>query len=1013
MASIDLSLTAEILQYIAWLIALVQLIIGLYLLYLEPRNNVNKSVSASLLIIAINTFAAGLLATAQDSRQAQLPTLLLAATTSVIVVALLQATIVLVYPANNRRHPYQAAVWGLVLIGLLPPALTLIDARFYTQLWYTGVDADTYMGGFVPQASYVNGWLSGPVNLLIYGFLGTILLALLLKALLFDKFVAKQTRRAAFWMLLGIILSIALAATTYTRWNFADVLAEASELYLALYLATNLLYLVAFTTSLTSPSPVTPSAMEPKARRAKLQFRLTILALIVALPLLAGMGIFLTQQAQIVLEQDAAQTLKTTNQAVVEAGEIWLTYNTRALRTLVASPDIISMDPSRQTPSLRALVSTYPDIYLASTTDQNGMNVARSDNSPMIDYSDRSWFQQAISGQPVSYQTMVGGAGQPALVVSMPIRQADNQILGVSMAASDLRLVSRILGQASRTSGATVYLINSEDRILAIAGKPIGILMEDISSYPPVKALRSGVTGNYAFQDINDVGWRSNLNLLTNGWGVIVQQTEESLFAPVRSFQRIALLVLVVGAALLFWLTWLTIRQVMQPIRGLTETAAAITDGDLTLTAPVYGDDELGQLAQSFNTMTAQLRDLIGSLENRVNERTRDLQRRAVQLQVTAQVAREAAVIRNPDRLLQDAARLISEQFNFYHTGIFLLDRPVEAAVSGPESVMFPAASQGSLERPVYAVLRAASSEGGQRMLARGHRLRVGQQGIVGYVAGTGEPRIALDTDKDATFFNNPDLPMTRSEMALPLKIGNRVIGVLDVQSRQANAFKQEDLETLQILADQLAVAIENARLLTESQQALRELEDLYGMQIRQGWQRTTSAMQAGGRPLGYVLGLRGVEPASTSRATGALPAGSSSTTPEIEAAIQLRDQKLGVLRLRRDAELGEWTAQDQALIQDVLDQLALALENARLMEEVRTHARQEELISKIVASTQSSLSLEGVMHTAVQEVVRALNVSRVRIRLGADGDVNGQEPRAATTDDVGDGDASAHGGQS
>jgi GAF domain-containing protein/HAMP domain-containing protein len=534
--------------------------------------------------------------------------------------------------------------------------------------------------------------------------------------------------------------------------------------------------------------------------------------------------------------------------------------------------------------------------------------------------------------------------------------------------------------------------------------------MEDISAYPPVEALRSGVTGDYPFQDINEIGWRANLNLLTNGWGVIVQQTEQSMFAPVRSFQRIALVVLVVGAALLFWLTWLTIRQVMQPVRSLTETAAAITQGDLSLTAPVYGDDELGLLANSFNTMTAQLRDLIGGLENRVNERTRDLQRRAVQLQVTAQVAREAATIRNPDRLLQDAARLISEQFNFYHTGIFLLDRPFEAPAGGVGS---STATRGSSERPLYAVLRAASSEGGQRMLARGHRLQVGQQGIVGYAAGAGEPRIALDTDRDATYFDNPDLPMTRSEMALPLKIGNQVIGVLDVQSRQANAFKQEDLETLQILADQLAVAIENARLLTESQQALRELEDLYGMQMRQGWQRMTSAMQSGGRRLGYTLSPRGVEPAPGDEAAQVLPSLSATPAPEIEVPIELRSQQLGMLRLRRDAELGEWSAQDQALIQDVLGQLSLALENARLMEEIRNHARQEELISQIVASTQSSLSLEGVMRTAVQEVVRILNVSRVRIQLSSENSADGKDAGGAGNGSAADNGSTASGGPS
>lgn len=988
MPAIDLTLpaallSAEILQYFAWLIALVQFIIGLYLLSLDPHRMANRSVGATLLIISLNTFAAGLLATAQNAQQARLPTYLLAATGAPIVVALLLSVVTLSYQAVLRRRTLRTLVGALILMGLIPPLLTLMDALFNTRLWYGGLNDATYFGGFVPANQYLTGWLSGPIHFLIYGLLGVLLLVLLLHTIFLDRRTTRQARRVAQWMLLAILLSILLTAASYTNWPISRLITTTPGLLLALNLLTSVLYLIALTPALAQTTPIPTTAPTHRMRQGRLQIRLTALALIVALPLLAGMGIFLTQQAQLVLERDAALALNATNRAVVEAGEIWLAYNARALRTLVSSPDIISMDPARQKPALLALVSTYPDMYLASTTDKTGMNVARSDSMPLIDYRDRDWFQQAVSGQPVSYQTLVGGYGQPALVISMPIRQPGGQILGVGMAASDLRQVSRILGQAVLDSNATAYLVNAENRVMALSGQPVGILMEDLSAYPPVRALRSGITGEYAFQDITETRWRASLNLLTNGWGVIVQQTEESLFAPVRSFQRIALVVLVVGTALLFWLTWLTIRQVMQPVRSLTETAVAITNGDLSSMAPVYGEDELGLLAYSFNTMTAQLRDLIGGLENRVYERTRDLQRRAAQLQVTAQVAREAASIRDPDRLLQDAVRLISEQFNFYHAGIFLIDRPASGAGGATGS----SDAQGVLERPSYAVLRAASSEGGRRMLARGHRLAVGQQGIVGYVAGTGEPRIALDTDQDTVYFDNPDLPMTRSEMALPLKIGNRVIGVLDVQSRQANAFNQEDLETLQILADQLAVAIENARLLSESQQALRELETLYGMQIRQGWRRMTSAMRSSGRQLRYVLGARGIEPAD-----GNPTPADSVPQAEIIAPIELRNQRLGVLRLHRDAEQGQWTSQDQALVQEVLAQLALALENARLMEEIHNHARQEELISQIVASTQGSFSLEGVMRTAVQEVVRVLNVGRVRIQLGGDEAGDGEQ---------------------
>ncbi len=181
--------------------------------------------------------------------------------------------------------------------------------------------------------------------------------------------------------------------------------------------------------------------------------------------------------------------------------------------------------------------------------------------------------------------------------------------------------------------------------------------------------------------------------------------------------------------------------------------------------------------------------------------RSRDLERRSVQLQAAAEVSRTAISVRDLDALLSQVTHLISEQFGFYHTGIFLLDETAE-----------------------YAVLQAANSEGGQQMLERGHRLKVAEQGVVGYVTGTGEPHIVLDVGADAVHFNNPLLPETRSEMALPLKLGAQIIGALDVQSRKEGAFDEEDATVLRTMADQLAIAIENARLLQETQQTVHEL---------------------------------------------------------------------------------------------------------------------------------------------------------------------------------------------
>ena len=189
-----------------------------------------------------------------------------------------------------------------------------------------------------------------------------------------------------------------------------------------------------------------------------------------------------------------------------------------------------------------------------------------------------------------------------------------------------------------------------------------------------------------------------------------------------------------------------------------------------------------------------ELEDITTNLEQRIGARTLELERanqqvqaRAARLQIISEISHEITsnVDQQPKELLNRITRLISEKLGFYHVGIFLLD-----------------------ENREFAVLRAANSEGGQRMLNRRHQLKVGGIGIVGYVSQGGRPRIALDTGSDAVFFNNPDLPKTRSEIALPLKYGPTIIGVLDVQSTLPSAFNDEDTNLLSTLTDQIAIVI-------------------------------------------------------------------------------------------------------------------------------------------------------------------------------------------------------------
>ena len=228
-----------------------------------------------------------------------------------------------------------------------------------------------------------------------------------------------------------------------------------------------------------------------------------------------------------------------------------------------------------------------------------------------------------------------------------------------------------------------------------------------------------------------------------------------------------------------------------------------------------------------------QLEEARATLEVRVAERTLDLSRRASYLEATAQVAQEAASLLDVDDLLSRVVFLVSEQFGFYHTGIFMLDATAK-----------------------WAVLRAASSEGGQHMLARGHRLPVGT-GIVGYAVSQGEYRIALDVGLDAVFFDNPDLPDTRSEMALPLQSRGEIIGALDVQSLEPEAFTAEDVAVLQTLADQVAMAISNARLYAQAQESLEAERRAYAELSQRAW----SEMVKGRRQSGYRYHLHEVTP--------------------------------------------------------------------------------------------------------------------------------------------------------
>lgn len=329
------------------------------------------------------------------------------------------------------------------------------------------------------------------------------------------------------------------------------------------------------------------------------------------------------------------------------------------------------------------------------------------------------------------------------------------------------------------------------------------------------------------------------------------------------------------------------------------------------------------------------------TLEQRVEERTARLTRKSEQLRAIAYVARKIAEIEDLNVLLSAITELVIDQFQLYHAGIFLLNETGDRVV-----------------------LQAASSEGGRRMIERGYSILIGAPGVIGYVAAQKKPLIAFDVGKEAVTFNNPDLPMTRSQIALPLAARNKLIGILDIQSDEPQAFHIDDNETLQILADQIAIAIDNAHLIDEAQAAIKQLEMLTSTRTREAWRRK---LREKDRIFTYTpLGLRAEKiPQSDDKA--------------IIAPIMLRGQKIGTISIARKSN-GAWSKLDKDMVDEVAGQVGLAVDNIRLLEDATRRARQEQTVGKLAARFSESLDLDALLQTAARELGQLPDVSEVSV---------------------------------
>lgn len=421
-------------------------------------------------------------------------------------------------------------------------------------------------------------------------------------------------------------------------------------------------------------------------------------------------------------------------------------------------------------------------------------------------------------------------------------------------------------------------------------------------------------------------------------------------------------IVWILGSAGLF----LLMRRTLRPIQVLTRAASEISEGNQMAYVNIKAEsDEIGILIDAFNRMTSQLRGSIADLEQRVAERTRDLEEQSNRLRLAAEISQSSLSVKRLDELLDRSARLILERFNYYHVGIFIVDAEKK-----------------------FASLVASPTDTGRQLIDAKHRITIGDSNAVGRVAATGEPRIVSEAMLDFASSNNSLLPEARSELALPLKVEERVIGILDIHSTSPQAFKPEDVSVMLVLADQLASAIERTRLLEESAYTLNELERAYGRFTRTGWQQFVASGRV--RKIGYRFDNIRLEPLNQLSAPGreALQKGDivisngNGANQEVAIPIKFRGQTIGVVHAKLREGHGEGAI---STLQLAVDRLASSLESARLYEETRIRADREQTISQITTAISSSSDYETILRTTVREIGHALTDTDVSIQIVSD----------------------------
>jgi len=694
---------------------------------------------------------------------------------------------------------------------------------------------------------------------------------------------------------------------------------------------------------------------------------------IVVLLVSGGLQLFFNIQAQQqaisgqqeVIARDAAKTVSS-----------FIEENFGVLSTTVGIINPVSSSVEAQTQALKNLLAKQTAFRQFAFYDIQGnettlVSRVQYSGSPLItNLVTSNVFSQTQKGQRYISQVYFDPvSNEPLVVMAVPSIDAIKQFQGTLVGELNLISMFNLVNQLKVGNTGYAYVVDNQGKLIAFKNTSLTLRGEDVSKISsvnefihnpataPVKSasLYSGINGTSVIGTYAPLG--------TPNWAVVTELPWQEAYRLSIQIGAISIVIILVLSALAVLVGFSVARRLAIPLTELTNISTAIAAGDLKKRAEVKGGYEIETLANAFNNMTDQMQGLIGGLEERVSERTRDLEKRSLELQNAAQIVRQISTTLDPNVLLDQVTRFIKERFGYYHTGIFLIDDNYE-----------------------YAVLKAAGSDAGRLMLANKHKLKLEATSIVGFVAKTGEPRIALDVGTDAVHFQNPLLPYTRSEMALPLQTAGRIIGVLDIQSDKTNAFDQSSISIMEIVTDQISISMERIQLFQGLQQNAIALEQTYQENASRTWRNFLEQHRG---YLGYqydgvtmeALPKPSADLLRTSSGEGTSSQGKENKGGTLAVPIRLHGLTLGMLNLHfQSADIPQDT---RRLVEEAADRLALAVENARLVQDAQRLALRERQINIITAQVQQSANLETLLQNTVRELGNALGMPKAFIQIG------------------------------